>query len=196
MIQIKDVTKLYPAKATGNGSGKDNGAGSIHALDHISLHVAAGEWLSIMGPSGSGKSTLVNLIGCLDRPTSGEIWLDGENVAGLKTADLNRVRAEKIGFVFQQFHLIPYLTAVENVMLAQYFHSMTDEHEALAALDRVGLRERARHLPSQLSGGEQQRVCVARALINDPKLILADEPSGNLDAVNEGIVMNLLRELH
>src|ERR1700683_77895 len=195
MIQINDVTKLYPTKeaAVLNG-GKDNA--SIHALDHISLHVAAGEWLSIMGPSGSGKSTLVNLIGCLDRPTSGEIWLDGQNVAGISTADLNRVRAEKIGFIFQQFHLIPYLTAVENVMLAQYFHSMTDEQEALDALARVGLKDRAEHLPSQLSGGEQQRVCIVRALINDPKIVLADEPTGNLDAANEEIVLRLLRELH
>ena len=131
-----------------------------------------GEWLSIMGPSGSGKSTLVNLIGCLDRPSSGEIWLDGQNVAGISAADLNRVRAEKIGFIFQQFHLIPFLTAVENVMLAQYFHSMTDEKEAVEALNRVGLGDRAHHLPSQLSGGEQQRVCIARALINDPRIIL------------------------
>ena len=106
-----------------------------------------GEWLSIMGPSGSGKSTLVNLIGCLDQPTSGEIWLDGQNVAGISAAELNRVRAEKIGFVFQQFHLIPFLTAVENVMLAQYFHSMTDEKEAVDALTRVGLR-RPRASPS------------------------------------------------
>jgi len=149
-----------------------------------------------MGPSGSGKSTLVNLVGCLDRPTSGEIWLDGENVAQLSAADLNRVRAEKIGFVFQQFHLIPYLTAVENVMLAQYFHSMTDEREALEALERVGLKDRCHHLPSQLSGGEQQRVCIARALINDPKIVLADEPTGNLDALNEEIVLRLLRDLH
>src|SRR5246500_3101700 len=198
MIQIKDVTKLYPAKESGNARGKDsaNGAGSIHALDHISLHVAQGEWLSIMGPSGSGKSTLVNLIGCLDRPTSGEIWLDGQNVAGISSAELNRVRAEKIGFIFQQFHLIPFLTAAENVMLAQYFHSMTDENEAIEALTRVGLGDRAHHLPSQLSGGEQQRVCIARALINDPKIILADEPTGNLDAQNEEIVLRLLREFH
>jgi len=198
MIQIKDVTKLYPAKAAGdeNSSGKGEQNGAIHALDRISLDVARGEWLSIMGPSGSGKSTLVNLIGCLDRPTSGEIWLDGENVAGISSADLNRVRAEKIGFIFQQFHLIPFLTAVENVMLAQYFHSMTDEKEALEALARVGLGDRAHHLPSQLSGGEQQRVCIARALINDPKIILADEPTGNLDAQNEEIVLRLLREFH
>ncbi|MCU1304457.1 MAG: transporter, ATPase subunit [Candidatus Sulfotelmatobacter sp.] len=198
MIEIKDVTKLYPAKAAANesGTGKESETGAIHALDHISLHVAAGEWLSIMGPSGSGKSTLVNLIGCLDRPTSGEIWIDGQNVAGISSNELNRVRAEKIGFIFQQFHLIPFLTAVENVMLAQYFHSMTDEQEALDALSRVGLGDRANHLPSQLSGGEQQRVCIARALINDPKIILADEPTGNLDAWNEEIVLRLLREFH
>src|SRR5271169_2963535 len=196
MIQIKDVTKLYPAKESGNGNGTGKDNSSIHALDHISLHVEAGEWLSIMGPSGSGKSTLVNLIGCLDRPSSGEIWLAGEDVARISPGDLNRVRAEKIGFVFQQFHLFPYLTALENVMLAQYFHSMTDEQEALEALQRVGLKERAHHVPSQLSGGEQQRVCIARALINDPKIVLADEPTGNLDAVNEEIVLRLLRELH
>src|ERR1700678_288716 len=135
MIHINDVTKLYPAKTSENADGKGDQSGAIHALDHISLHVARGEWLSIMGPSGSGKSTLVNLIGCLDRPTSGEIWLDGQNVAGISSADLNRVRAEKIGFIFQQFHLIPFLTAVENVMLAQYFHSMTDEKEAADALE-------------------------------------------------------------
>jgi putative ABC transport system ATP-binding protein len=193
MIQIKDVTKLYPAKEAA-GAAKD--ASSIHALNHISLDVAKGEWLSIMGPSGSGKSTLVNLIGCLDRPSSGEIWLDGQNVAGISSADLNRVRAEKIGFIFQQFHLIPFLTAVENIMLAQYFHSMTDEKEAIDALARVGLADRAHHLPSQLSGGEQQRVCIARALINDPRIILADEPTGNLDAQNEEIVLRLLREFH
>ena len=198
MIQIKNLTKLYPAKASGNqnpkGSGSPNGA--IRALDQISLHVPQGEWLSIMGPSGSGKSTLVNLIGCLDRPSSGEIWLDGQNVSNVGSAELNRVRAEKIGFIFQQFHLIPFLTAVENVMLAQYFHSMTDEKEAAEALTRVGLGDRAHHLPSQLSGGEQQRVCIARALINDPKIILADEPTGSLDAVNEEIVLRLLREFH
>jgi putative ABC transport system ATP-binding protein len=189
MIRLKNVTKSYPAKAEANGA-------VIRALDNISLHVEQGEWLAMMGPSGSGKSTMVNLIGCLDRPTSGEIWLDGENVAGMSAAELNRVRAEKIGFVFQQFHLVPYLTALENVMLAQYFHSMTDEQEALGALERVGLKERAQHLPAHLSGGEQQRVCIARALINDPRIILADEPTGNLDAQNEEIVLRLLRELH
>jgi putative ABC transport system ATP-binding protein len=189
MIKLKNVSRLYPAKAEASG-------GVIRALDDFYLNVDPGEWIAIMGPSGSGKSTLVNLIGCLDRPTSGEIWLDGEDVANISPGDLNRVRAEKIGFVFQQFHLIPYLTAVENVMLAQYFHSMTDEQEALEALERVGLKERAHHVPAQLSGGEQQRVCIARALINDPKIVLADEPTGNLDAANEEIVLRLLRELH
>src|SRR6516225_5497898 len=189
MIKLNHVTRAYPARAEANG-------GMIRALDNVSLHVEPGEWLAMMGPSGSGKSTLVNLIGCLDRPTSGEIWLDGEEVASISANELNRVRAEKIGFVFQQFHLIPYLTAVENVMLAQYFHSMTDEQEAIDALERVGLKDRCHHVPSQLSGGEQQRVCIARALINDPKIILADEPTGNLDAQNEEIVLRLLREFH
>ncbi|MGC2197768.1 MAG: ATP-binding cassette domain-containing protein [Terriglobales bacterium] len=189
MIKLKNVSRLYPAKAEENG-------GTIRALDDFSLTVAPGEWVSIMGPSGSGKSTLVNLIGCLDRPSTGEIWLDDQNVANISAADLNRVRSEKIGFVFQQFHLIPYLTALENVMLAQYFHSMTDKKEALDALERVGLKDRCHHVPSHLSGGEQQRVCIARALINDPKIILADEPTGNLDAQNEEIVLRLLREFH
>src|SRR5438067_5731263 len=188
-IEIINVRKLYPASQRGQ-------AGEIRALDGVSLSVRKGEWLAIMGPSGSGKSSLVNLIGCLDRPTSGDIFIDGQEVASISAADLNRVRAERIGFVFQQFHLIPYLTALENVMLAQYFHSMTYKKEALEALDRVGLKERAHHLPAQLSGGEQQRVCIARALINDPKIILADEPTGNLDAKNEEIVLDLLRDFH
>src|SRR5579863_8155064 len=189
MIKLNNISRVYPAKAEANG-------GVIRALDDFSLNVDPGEWIAIMGPSGSGKSTLVNLIGCLDRPSSGEIWLDGEDVAHISPGELNRVRAEKIGFIFQQFHLIPYLTALENVMLAQYFHSMTDEQEALEALERVGLKDRADHVPAQLSGGEQQRVCIARALINDPKIVLADEPTGNLDAANEEIVLRLLRELH
>jgi putative ABC transport system ATP-binding protein len=189
LIRLKNVSREYPARAEAPG-------GMIRALNDFTLSVDPGQWIAVMGPSGSGKSTLVNLIGCLDRPTSGEIWLDGENVASLSASDLNRVRAEKIGFIFQQFHLIPYLTALENVMLAQYFHSMTDEQEALEALARVGLKDRAQHVPSQLSGGEQQRVCIARALINDPKIVLADEPTGNLDAMNEEIVLRLLRDLH
>jgi putative ABC transport system ATP-binding protein len=189
VIKLKNVSRLYPARAEAKG-------GMIRALDDFTLTVDPGEWVSIMGPSGSGKSTLVNLIGCLDRPSTGEIWLDGQNVANIPANELNRVRAEKIGFVFQQFHLIPYLTALENVMLAQYFHSMTDEEEALEALERVGLKDRPHHVPSQLSGGEQQRVCIARSLINDPKIILADEPTGNLDAKNEEIVLELLRDFH
>jgi putative ABC transport system ATP-binding protein len=189
MIRLDHVSRFYPAKTEAAG-------GVVRALDDFTLRVEPGEWIAIMGPSGSGKSTLVNLIGCLDSPSIGEIWLDGENVAHLNSRELTRVRAEKVGFIFQQFHLIPYLSSLENVMLAQYFHSMTDEKEALAALDRVGLKDRAGHLPAQLSGGEQQRVCIARALINDPKIILADEPTGNLDAANEEIVLRLLRELH
>src|SRR5271165_6775441 len=189
MIRLEHVSRFYPARTEAAG-------GVIRALDDFTLRVEAGEWIAVMGPSGSGKSTLVNLIGCLDSPSVGEIWLDGENVARLNAGELTRVRAEKVGFIFQQFHLIPYLSAVENVMLAQYFHSMTDEKEALEALARVGLKDRAGHLPAQLSGGEQQRVCIARALINDPKIILADEPTGNLDALNEEIVLRLLRELH
>ncbi len=183
-IELKSVSRVYKSNV------------EVRALDEVSLVVPAGEWLAIMGPSGSGKSTLVNLIGCLDQPTSGEVWIHGCNVSEMSAGEMNRFRAEKIGFIFQQFHLVPYLTAVENVMLAQYFHSMTDKAEALAALDRVGLRDRATHLPAQLSGGEQQRVCIARALINDPHIILADEPTGNLDAVNEEIVLRQLRELH
>src|SRR5260370_14332226 len=130
MIQLKHVTKLYPAKAADIGSRNgdaSSGSGVIRDVDDISVHVEAGEWLSIMGPSGSGKSTLVNLIGCLDRPSAGEVWLDGQNVAGISSNELDRVRAENIGFIFQQFHLIPFLTAVENVMLAQYLHSITNE---------------------------------------------------------------------
>ena len=170
--------------------------GNVRALDDVSFRVNAGEWIAIMGPSGSGKTTLINILGGLDTPTAGQAIVDGTDVARLDEAGLTRFRAEKIGFIFQQFHLVPYLTAVENVMLAQYFHSTTDEKEAQQALERVGLGDRIEHLPTQLSGGEQQRVAVARALINHPKLILADEPTGNLDEVNEEIVLSLLRELH
>jgi len=170
--------------------------GNVRALDGITFQVAEGEWIAIMGPSGSGKTTLINILGGLDSPTAGKALVDGMDVAKLDEAGLTRFRAEKIGFIFQQFHLVPYLTALENVMLAQYFHSTTDETEAREALHRVGLAGRATHLPAQLSGGEQQRVAVARALINQPKLILADEPTGNLDEANEAIVLQLMRELH
>ncbi len=181
-INIQGLTKQY-------GS-------SIYALHDVSLTVERGEWVAVMGPSGSGKSTLLNIVGCLDSPTQGEIIIDGQRLSQLSKADLARFRAEKVGFIFQQFHLVPYLTAIENVMLAQYFHSLAEEKEAAEALRRVGLGNRLHHLPSQLSGGEQQRVCVARALINQPNLILADEPTGNLDEVNEALVMGLLADLH
>lgn len=185
LIDIQSVTREYTGRA-----------GTVRALDSVSLSVPRGEWLAIMGPSGSGKSTLVNLLGCLDRPTSGTLHIAGKDVRSLSRKELDQFRAENIGFIFQQFHLIPYLTALENVMLAQYFHSMTDDKEALAALADVGLSDRATHLPSELSGGEQQRVCIARALINQPPILLADEPTGNLDAANQEIVTELLRSLH
>ncbi len=181
LVQVEKLVKQY---------------GSVRALDDVTFSVDAGEWIAIMGPSGSGKTTLINILGGLDQPSSGKAVVDGLDVATVREEDLTRYRAEKIGFVFQQFHLVPFLTAIENVMLAQYFHSITDEAEAREALRRVGLADRATHLPAQLSGGEQQRVAIARALINHPRVILADEPTGNLDETNEEIVVNLLRELH
>ncbi|HEV2420452.1 MAG TPA: ATP-binding cassette domain-containing protein [Candidatus Acidoferrales bacterium] len=181
LVEVSNLEKLF---------------GEVRALNGVSLSVEAGEWIAITGPSGSGKTTLINILGGLDSPTKGSVVVDGVDVGHLDELGLTRFRAERIGFVFQQFHLVPYLTALENVMLAQYFHSTTDESEAAAALRRVGLGERLTHVPSQLSGGEQQRVAVARALINHPKLILADEPTGNLDEANEGTVIHLLRELH
>ncbi|MGP1366843.1 MAG: ABC transporter ATP-binding protein [Schwartzia sp. (in: firmicutes)] len=170
--------------------------GKVKALDDVNLTVEAGDWLAIMGPSGSGKTTLMNIIGCMDTPTSGTVVLDGIDLTQATRPELTRVRRDKIGIVFQQFHMVPYLTAVENIMVAQYYHSMPDREEALSALERVGLRDRADHLPSQLSGGEQQRVCIARALINYPVLILADEPTGNLDEANQQMVMKIFHELH
>lgn len=170
--------------------------GSLRALNGVSFTIQGGEWVALMGPSGSGKTTLINILGGLDTLTSGHVVVDGVDLADLGENDLVRYRAEKVGFVFQQFHLVPYLNALENVMLAQYFHSMTDEGQAAEVLKRVGLGNRLTHLPSQLSGGEQQRVSIARALINEPKIILADEPTGNLDEANEEIVIGLFRELH
>ena len=170
--------------------------GTLRALNGVSFAVNASEWVALMGPSGSGKTTLINILGGLDTLTSGRVIVDGVDLAKLTESELVRYRAEKVGFVFQQFHLVPYLTALENVMLAQYFHSVTDEKEAAEALQRVGLGDRLTHLPAQLSGGEQQRVAIARALINHPKLILADEPTGNLDEANEAIVLGIFRELH
>ena len=185
VIDLQHVTREY----SGHG-------GVVRALDDATFSIVAGEWVAITGPSGSGKSTLVNMLGCLDRPTGGQLKIDNVDVASMSATELDRFRADKIGFIFQQFHLIPYLSAVENVMLAQYFHSMTDEDEAREALIKVGLRERIGHLPNELSGGEQQRVCIARALINNPPILLADEPTGNLDAANQHIVADLLKDLH
>jgi putative ABC transport system ATP-binding protein len=169
---------------------------SLRALGGVSFGVNSGEWVALMGPSGSGKTTLINILGGLDTLTSGSVVVDGVDLSKLSDNQLVRYRAEKVGFVFQQFHLVPYLTALENVMLAQYFHSVTDEKQAEDALKRVGLGDRLTHLPARLSGGEQQRVAIARALINQPKLILADEPTGNLDEANETIIIQIFRELH
>ena len=181
LLELKNISKIY---------------GDLKALDNVSIKVDKGEWVAIMGPSGSGKSTMMNIIGCMDKPSMGEVLLDGVDISKESQKKLTDIRRDKIGLIFQQFHMVTYLTAVENVMVSQYYHSMPDEEEALEALGRVGLRERAKHLPSQLSGGEQQRVCVARALINHPELILADEPTGNLDEANENIVLDLFRQLH
>ena len=181
LLEVKNVSKIY---------------GDLHALKEVNFQVRKGEWVAIMGSSGSGKSTIMNIIGCMDKPTMGEVILDGQDITKESQTSLTKIRREKIGLIFQQFHLIPYLTALENVMVAQYYHSIPDEQEALQALERVGLKDRAKHLPSQLSGGEQQRVCIARALINSPEIILADEPTGNLDEVNEKIVIEILKQLH
>jgi len=182
IVQVRDLIKEYNGKT--------------RALDQVSLDIGEGEWVAVMGPSGSGKTTLLNLLSCLDRPTSGMVMIDGADVTRLAANRLTQFRREKVGLIFQQFHLVPYLTAIENVMLAQYFHSIADEREARAALEDVGLGDRVHHLPSQLSGGEQQRVCIVRALINQPRMILADEPTGNLDAANEEIVLDLFHKMH
>jgi putative ABC transport system ATP-binding protein len=181
LLELKDISKVY---------------GQLKALQNINLSVKPGEWLAMRGPSGSGKTTMMNIIGCMDKPSFGEVILDGVNISRESGRNLTAVRRDKIGLIFQQFHLVNYLTALENVMVAQYYHSMPDEKEAMEALERVGLAARAKHLPSQLSGGEQQRVCIARALINYPMLILADEPTGNLDEANEQIVIDIFKKLH
>lgn len=169
--------------------------GKVKALNNINLSIYEGEWLAIMGPSGSGKSTLLNILSLMDTPSSGEYILDNENLEQMDEEQKITLRREKIGLVFQQFHLIPYLNALENVMLSQYYHSSVDEEDAKMVLEKVGLSHRLTHLPSQLSGGEQQRVCIARALINNPELLLADEPTGNLDEANEQIVLQTLQKL-
>jgi len=180
-IKVKSIYKKY---------------GDLAALRDVTFFIEAKEWIAIMGPSGSGKTTLINILGTLDHATSGEVIIGGINICNLSENARCAFRREKIGFIFQQYHLIPYLTAVQNIMLAQHFHSMADSKEAHEALKRLGLDHRAHHLPSQLSGGEQQRLCIARALINNPILILADEPTGNLDEKNERIVMDIFHELH
>ena len=181
VLETKGLTKRY---------------GSVTPLDSIDMQVHEGEWVAIMGPSGSGKTTMLNLLSCLDAPSEGEYILDGVATATLTEKQRVTVRREKIGLIFQQFHLVPYLSALENVMLAQYYHSMIDSKDAEQALVHVGLGHRTDHLPSQLSGGEQQRVCIARALINQPAIILADEPTGNLDEANEEVVLDLFKGLH
>ncbi len=169
--------------------------GEVKALQDINFSLLQGQWLAIMGPSGSGKSTLLNILSLMDEQSSGEYFLDGTNVQNLDESAKIKIRREKIGLIFQQFHLIPYLNALENVMLAQFYHSSVDEEDARAVLEKVGLAHRLKHLPSELSGGEQQRLCIARALINNPELLLADEPTGNLDEANEKIVLDLLKQL-
>ncbi len=181
IYSVRDVSRRY---------------GDLAALDNVSLDIRRGEWLSIVGPSGSGKSTLMNILGCMDSPTEGIVLLEGERLDKMGEPELANVRRNKIGLVFQQFHLVQHLNALENVQLAQYYHSMPDAEEAMEALARVGMAERATHLPRELSGGEQQRVCVARALINHPDIILADEPTGNLDEKNERIVIDFFHTLH
>lgn len=180
LIQIKNLSKEF---------------GKVKALDNINLNIYKGEWLAIMGPSGSGKSTLLNILSLMDNPSSGKYILDNEDLEQINEEQKITLRREKIGLIFQQFHLIPYLSALENVMLSQYYHSSVDKEDAKAVLEKVGLSHRLSHLPSQLSGGEQQRVCIARALINNPEILLADEPTGNLDEANEKIVLETLQKL-
>lgn len=179
ILELKDVSKIY---------------GDLHALSHINLTVNEGEWLSIMGPSGSGKTTMLNIIGCMDTPSEGSVVLDGADISRETAANLTKIRRDKIGLIFQQFHLISYLSALENVMVAQYYHSMPDEKEAMEALEKVGLGQRAHHLPTQLSGGEQQRVSIARALSKKPKLLLCDEPTGALDYNTGKMILKLLQD--
>ena len=188
MIRTENLTKLY----TMNGK-------TLAALDHVSLHVEKGEYAAIVGPSGSGKSTLMHILGCLDTPTSGQYFLHGKDVSTLGQDELARVRGEEIGFVFQGFQLLPRLTAQENVALPLMLCGVPPQERMAAArdlLEQVGLGQRLRHTPSQLSGGQQQRVAIARALARRPSLLLADEPTGNLDAQSTEDVLALLDQLH
>lgn len=185
IIEAKGIEMQYDAKTT--------------ALKDIDLEIKKGEWLTIMGPSGSGKTTLLNIIGCLDKPTNGNVVIKDIDITKLNLKELTTFRRENFGFIFQQFHLVPYLTALENVMLAQYFtlgKKTIEEKDSLEALVRVNLDDRIDHIPAHLSGGEQQRVSIARALVNKPPILLADEPTGNLDQKTGGIILKLLKSLH
>jgi putative ABC transport system ATP-binding protein len=188
IIELKDVWKIYQM-----------GQVEVPALQGVDLKINKGEFVAIVGPSGSGKSTMMNLVGCLDLPTKGGIYLDNHNIANLDESKLAQIRGQKIGFVFQQFNLIPTLTALENVMLPLAFQGVDDseaEKKALKLLELVGLGDRIRHLPTQLSGGQMQRVSIARALANDPEVILADEPTGNLDSTTGRFIMDFLGKIH
>ncbi|MHA1513871.1 MAG: ABC transporter ATP-binding protein [Candidatus Hodarchaeales archaeon] len=182
LIVLENLSKIYDGNTT--------------ALANISLSINKGEWTSIIGPSGSGKTTLLNMISCLDKPTNGSIIINGIDVSNLNRTELTRFRRENVGLIFQQHYLIPYLSSLENVMIAMYYNNVVDEEEAIQTLKRVGLGHRLHSIPSKLSGGEQQRVCIARSLINNPRILIADEPTGNLDQKNGEIVLDLIKGLH
>jgi putative ABC transport system ATP-binding protein len=187
MVILKNVSKVY----------SKNGSPAVQALEDVSLEMGKGCFLAIVGPSGSGKSTLMNIIGLLDRPTSGTYTLDGSLVSRLSDDELARLRNQKIGFVFQTFHLLPRTTAKENVELPLVYADRSEANlSAASVLKAVGLEERMDHYPNEMSGGEQQRVAIARALINDPEIILADEPTGNLDSNASQEIMNIFQDLH
>ncbi|MFC2050972.1 ABC transporter ATP-binding protein [Chloroflexota bacterium] len=184
MIELGNVTKIY-----------DIGEVKVNALSNVSFCCEEGEMVSIMGPSGSGKSTMMNILGCLDRPTSGSYLLEGQDVSSLKDNDLAMIRNSKLGFVFQSYNLLPKLTALANVELPLIYNGGHNRRRrALEALESVGIGSRAHHRPSEMSGGEMQRVAIARALINNPLIILADEPTGNLDTASSRTIMSLLLE--